>query len=119
MCFIFLQNFAKTTLSAERGTFYLLSRDNGQLLADVYDEGIEEASTPSYYKKNLKVKLMKEHGFASYVSSTGMTLNIQDAHLDSRFGRYVDERTGFITRSVLCMPVVGLEGILGKSQSKF
>ena len=32
-------------------------------------------------------------------------LNIPDAYSDSRFNRAVDQRTGYHTRSILCMPV--------------
>ena len=39
------------------------------------------------------------------MARTGETINIQDAYQDGRFQRDIDIRTGFITKTVLCMPV--------------
>ena len=44
-------------------------------------------------------------GIAGYVAETGETLNVADAYTDDRFNKAIDERTGYITRSILCMPI--------------
>lgn len=37
-----LQNFAKTTLGAERGSFYVVHKDKfDNIIADLYDEGLD------------------------------------------------------------------------------
>ena len=44
-------------------------------------------------------------GIAGYVAETGETLNVSDAYTDDRFNKAIDEQTGYITRSILCMPI--------------
>jgi signal transduction histidine kinase len=44
-------------------------------------------------------------GLAGHCFKTGRTLNLPDAYQDARFNREVDARTGYRTRSVLCMPI--------------
>src|SRR5690606_30496993 len=44
------------------------------------------------------------------VLTTTRTLNIPDAYADPRFNQEVDRRTGFRTRSILCMPIVNRLG---------
>nr|MBX2862849.1 GAF domain-containing protein [Leptolyngbyaceae cyanobacterium MAG.088] len=52
-----------------------------------------------------------------YVASTGETLNIPDAYKDSRFDSSADDRTGYRTHSILCMPVFNSAGeIMGVTQ---
>lgn len=46
-----------------------------------------------------------EVGVAGYVASTGKTLNIPDAYQDDRFNREVDMKTGYKTKTLLCMPI--------------
>ena len=52
-------------------------------------------------------------GFASYhqgmageVALTGVTINVADVYDDARFDRTMDERTGYRTKSMLCMPIL-------------
>ena len=44
-------------------------------------------------------------GIAGYVAETGLTLNVADAYTDDRFNKAIDEQTGYVTRSILCMPI--------------
>jgi adenylate cyclase len=56
-------------------------------------------------------------GIAGHVVSTGHLLNVADAYDDPRFHRGVDERTGYRTRSVLCVPVCSRKnGVIGVIQ---
>lgn len=64
-------------------------------------------------KKNIKVKLANEKSIAATVAKTRETINVRDAYNDPRFAKEVDGKTGSITRSVLCMPVLGVDRILG------
>ena len=45
-------------------------------------------------------------GIVGHVAKTGETVSIPDAYQDARFNKEVDERTGYTTKSVLCMPVM-------------
>nr|CAH7748344.1 unnamed protein product [Callosobruchus chinensis] len=107
--------FAKTTLGAERGSFFIIDEDSENLVAEVFDEGISGEDT-TMHKKNVKVQLSKERTIAGLVARTGATVNIRDAFNDPRFSTDVDEKTGFITRSILCMPIVSVDNMLGVVQ---
>jgi GAF domain-containing protein len=52
-------------------------------------------------------------GVAGYVFSTGQPLALSDVASDSRFGRDTAEQTGFVPRSLIAVPLVDDEGILG------
>ena len=45
------------------------------------------------------------HGIAGYVAQTGEVLNIIDCYQDHRFNREIDEKTGYKTKTILCMPI--------------
>lgn len=47
-----------------------------------------------------------DQGIAGYVATTCSTLNIRDAYKDQRFNPEVDKKTGFRTKSILCMPIM-------------
>jgi GAF domain-containing protein len=52
-------------------------------------------------------------GVAGYVFSTGQPLALADVARDSRFGRSTAEQTGYVPRSLVAVPLVDDEGMLG------
>jgi HD-GYP domain-containing protein (c-di-GMP phosphodiesterase class II) len=48
-------------------------------------------------------------GIAGYVAKTGKTLNIKEAYDDTRFNKDVDKKTGYRTKTILCMPLINHE----------
>ncbi|CAB4000836.1 dual 3, 5 -cyclic-AMP and -GMP phosphodiesterase 11-like, partial [Paramuricea clavata] len=44
-------------------------------------------------------------GIVGYVAEKGETVNIANAYEDERFNQEIDKKTGYKTRSILCMPV--------------
>jgi GAF domain-containing protein len=52
-------------------------------------------------------------GIAGYVFSTGQPLAIADVAKDARFERGTAERTGYVPRSLLAVPLVDDEGSIG------
>lgn len=52
-------------------------------------------------------------GIAGYVFSTGQPLAVADVLRDPRFERGTAERTGYVPRSLLAVPLVDDEGIIG------
>lgn len=52
-------------------------------------------------------------GVAGYVFSTGQPLALADVAHDARFGRATAEQTGYVPRSLLAVPLVDDEGVLG------
>jgi two-component system, NtrC family, sensor kinase len=52
-------------------------------------------------------------GIAGWVAQSGKSTLVEDASTDSRFYQHVDKQTGFKTRSILCVPLVVKEEIIG------
>lgn len=49
-------------------------------------------------------------GIAGIVAQTKEIMNIKDAYEDSRFNPDIDLKTGYITNSILSMPICNYEG---------
>ncbi|NCQ61902.1 MAG: GAF domain-containing protein, partial [Myxococcales bacterium] len=81
-------------MDAERSTLYLLNDAGDELRAEVAQgEHIEP------------IRLPVGEGLAGTVAKSGRSLNIKDAYKDPRFDGAWDKRTGFRTRSTLCVPL--------------
>ncbi|KAL1488021.1 hypothetical protein ABEB36_015395 [Hypothenemus hampei] len=104
--------FAKATLGAERGSFFIIDPESSDMTAEIFDEGIDGSEGFTMHKKNIKVRLAKARSIPGLVARTGVTVNLRDAYNDPRFFTEVEKKTGFITRSILCMPIVSLEKII-------
>jgi adenylate cyclase len=86
-------------LEAERATLFLHDAKSHELWALVDQDG-----------RMVEIRFPEHLGIAGSVFTSGSTVNIPDAYADSRFNREFDIRTGFRTRSILCMPVVNRSG---------
>ncbi len=52
-----------------------------------------------------EIRLKIGVGISGYVAKTGEVINIKDAYSDKRFDPSTDKKTGYVTRSILCMPI--------------
>ncbi len=52
-----------------------------------------------------EVSVSAGHGIIGYVVSTGEIVRVDDVTKDDRHNQAIDERSGFITRSILCVPL--------------
>ena len=59
------------------------------------------------------LSIAAHEGIAGYVFSTGQALAVADVASDPRFERATAERTGYVPRSVLAVPLVDEVGIVG------
>ena len=59
------------------------------------------------------VELRKGEGIAGWVAENKQPINIADAQKDHRFFGEVDIKTGFITRNLLCAPLLYGEDLIG------
>jgi sigma-B regulation protein RsbU (phosphoserine phosphatase) len=102
-------------VDGDRGTVYVVEEKRRELWSRVVT-GTER----------FEIRLPLGKGIAGYVAATGETLNIPDAYVDQRFNPEVDRRSGYRTRTILCMPmrnksgkVIGVFQLLNKRKGKF
>jgi sigma-B regulation protein RsbU (phosphoserine phosphatase) len=97
---------ATQNLDAERGTIYLVDHERKELWSKVLKG-----------KELVEIRLPVGTGIAGHVAKSGKTVNLEDAWKDKRFYSGYDMRTGFKTKSMLCMPLKNREGkIIGVFQ---
>lgn len=83
-------------LQADRTTIFLADSEKGQLWAKV----------PQFESGNAReIRIPLNVGIAGHVASTGQSLNIPDAYTHPLFNKEIDERPGYRTKSLLCMPI--------------
>ena len=63
-----------------------------------------------------KITLRLGEGVAGWVGENRQSVNIRDAQNDPRFSRRADSETGFVTRAILCSPILHEQELLGVVQ---
>jgi adenylate cyclase len=89
----------RNSVRCDRGSVFALEERTSRLIALYADGGDGRVIS-------LNMKL----GLAGMVAVTGTPVVIQDAWEDPRFDRSVDNRSGYRTRSMLCVPVKDSSG---------
>eukprot|EP00163_Fabomonas_tropica_P003317 TRINITY_DN127_c1_g6_i1.p1 TRINITY_DN127_c1_g6~~TRINITY_DN127_c1_g6_i1.p1 ORF type:complete len:1354 (+),score=288.41 TRINITY_DN127_c1_g6_i1:241-4302(+) len=91
---------------------YLVSADRCSLFLADYErqELWTKVATGMGGMKEIRIPISA--GLAGHVATTGETLNIPDAYEDSRFNQAIDKKTGYRTRSVLCVPLHNSKGLI-------
>ncbi|HEX3757702.1 MAG TPA: GAF domain-containing protein [Kofleriaceae bacterium] len=92
-------------MEADRSTLYLLTEDGRQLWSKV-----------SQGSERIEIRLDVGEGIAGWVAKTGEIVNIPDAYDDRRFQPAVDHKSGYRTRSILSVPMLGTPGLVGVLQ---
>lgn len=106
-----LLDLAKNVTAAEASSLMLYDPKRKVLeFASVADEVIGEAGGEIL---KISVKLKMGEGIAGWVAENRKSLIIKDAQQDPRFSKQADKQTGFITRNLLCVPLVYNEELLG------
>ncbi|MCX6138538.1 MAG: SpoIIE family protein phosphatase [Ignavibacteriales bacterium] len=99
---VLLRSIVETTIQlvdADRGTLYLIDEKKNELWSQVLTgEGLVD------------IRLPMGTGIAGYVAESGETLNIRDAYAEPRFYPDVDRKSGYVTKSILCMPLENRDG---------
>jgi adenylate cyclase len=85
-------------LNAERSSLFLVE---GDFLVLKVAENLQELG---------EIRFPVGTGIAGAVAQSGRPIRIDDAYADPRFNREVDRRSGFRTRSILCLPIKNREG---------
>jgi signal transduction histidine kinase len=93
-------------MEADRSTLYLVT-DDGRTLWSKVSQGTER----------VEIRLPVGEGIAGWVAQTREIVNIPDAYADQRFYPAVDLKSGYRTRSILTVPMLGaLGGLVGVLQ---
>jgi len=108
---------ARNLMQADRSTLFLLDRDNEELWSKV---------AKADGKTVMEIRFPMNRGIAGFVASTGQVVNIPNAYEDPRFDPTTDRLTGYLTRTILCMPVynseeklIGVTQLINKHQGGF
>ncbi len=97
---------ATRMLNAERSTLFL-NDEKTQTLWSQVGQGLG----------SLQIRLPNTAGIAGAVFSSGKTINIPHAYADLRFNPAFDKKSGFFTRSILCVPIINQKGkVIGVTQ---
>lgn len=102
-------------VNADRGTVYLLDDLKGELWSKVL-KGSDV----------VEIRLPLGVGIAGHVGKTGEVVNIPDAYADPRFNPEFDKKTGYRTKTILCMPlknkdgkIIGVFQLINKNEGTF
>ena len=106
----------KVALNADRCTVFLYDKENNELYSKVAT-GLDDVK---------ELRIPADKGLAGHVVQTGETINIKDAYKDKRFNPDVDKKTGYHTKTILCMPIknfnqeiIGVFQVLNKFDETF
>lgn len=97
----------RATLEVEAGSLFLLEKDE---LA--FNEGFcTDKRVTAELLHSIRIKL--GHGIAGYCAARGEPIMVRDAAEERQHSSTIDRCTGFVTRSVLCVPLIYLGRVIG------
>ncbi|CAF1321520.1 unnamed protein product [Adineta steineri] len=126
-----IMSYAKKLVNADRASLFMVDSRTKELYARIFDIGREETDVSQSSIVNNKdeqiqkrsisddracIRFPMDKGIAGYVATTGKTLNIIDAYSDTRFNRDIDQKTGYKTKTLLCMPIMIQGNVIGVVQ---
>ncbi|MCB9831093.1 MAG: GAF domain-containing protein [Planctomycetes bacterium] len=94
-----IMNAARDLLGAERSSLFLHDAERDELWSR-YAEGLSTR----------EIRFPADLGIAGHVFRSGESANIDDVYADRRFNPDVDRATGYLTRNILCIPIVHKRG---------
>lgn len=89
---------ARDAVQADRCTVFLYDNDTDELWSKV-----------ALGLGSHELRFNASQGLAGHVFRTGETINIKDAYSDDRFNKEIDSKTGYRTKTILCMPIRNIE----------
>jgi sigma-B regulation protein RsbU (phosphoserine phosphatase) len=102
----------KGVMGAEACSILLYDKENNKLK---FDLALSKEETISDILRK-RVTLDMGQGVAGWVAEHQTPLLIKDANTDSRFYQEADRLTGFATRSLIAVPLVGRRGLIGVAE---
>ena len=89
---------ARNAVQADRCTVFLYDKDTDELWSKV-----------ALGLGDHEIRFNASQGIAGSVFRTGEIINIKDAYSDERFNKEIDAKTGYVTKTILCMPIRNIE----------
>ena len=106
---------ATRVLGADASSIFLCDYENREFFSRFIQQAVVN-----------EIRFPLDKGIAGWVAGSKKTVNIPDAYKDSRFNPDIDKKTGYRTKSILCMPlisrsgdVIGVTQVLNKKQGVF
>lgn len=96
------------TLNAEAGSFWIVDDKN--------EENVCKLAEGPTANQVIGLRLPKGVGIVGSVINSRIPEIVTDVHNDDRFTNTVDEKTGFVTRSMICVPLTIDDQIYGAIQ---
>lgn len=95
-------------MHVEAGSLYLIDEDSGDLVLQI--------SLGERIEKQGGLRMKPGQGIAGWVAQHNQPALVPDVHTDSRFYNAMDQKSGFETHSMLAVPLVVQERVLGVIQ---
>ncbi|VDN03482.1 unnamed protein product [Thelazia callipaeda] len=112
-----VMNFAQKLTNADRSSLFLVDHKTNELYARIFDVGTHhDDGVEINENSNKEIRFPANKGIGGYVATTGQVLNIENAYEDPRFNKEVDQKTGYRTRNILCMPIFIRKSVIGVVQ---
>ena len=93
------------TLDVEATSIALLDKTNDEL---EFKSALGDES-----ETVVGIRLKKGEGIAGWVAENGEAVIVPDVTVDPRFNHEVDQRTGFDTKAIACVPILVQDEVLG------
>jgi serine phosphatase RsbU (regulator of sigma subunit) len=106
-----LLDLAMEVTGAEASSLLLYNPKRDILEFTIAKEEISGKTTAETLKSSVKLKMGE--GLAGWVAENRKPIIVEDVYSDSRFFKQADEYTGFVTRTLLAVPVLHGEELLG------
>ena len=90
---------ARNVLNADRGTVFLYDGHNEELIVRVATELGQ-------------IRIPADKGIVGQCAQTRKLINVPDCYADERFNRAIDKQTGYRSRCMLTIPLIGFEDSL-------
>lgn len=101
----------RDALDADRATVFEYDPETDELFTTVAHGLTAGDDAPA------EIRIPSTAGLAGQCATSRAIINVPDAYADERFNRDVDKRTGYTTRSILCIPLLGVQGeLIGVAQ---
>lgn len=101
-------NCVEDFMDAEASSIFETDKDKGEIFFRL--------ARGAKGRKAKEIRLKMGEGIVGCVIQTGKPLIIPDARKDNRFFKGVDKKTGFVTKTILCVPLKARGEVIGAVQ---